>query len=160
MRDAIIIALMCIAAVGVGAWLYLDGEQSTSRGNIPVTVVHSASFAGEITERKNYRITTAEEFEQLWRMVYPVEGPRMPTVDFALYEVLGVFDGTHASGGYSVQVLSVQEDNARRITIVHTAPDDSCITTAAIESPFVLIMLPRSDLPIVREDIYKVRSCE
>ncbi|MCI0597768.1 protease complex subunit PrcB family protein [Candidatus Parcubacteria bacterium] len=165
MRDAIIIAVVCVAAVAAGAWLFFTnaGNPLTPSSNGPVafTVVIEGEQSGGVTERKNYRVKSLEDVDELWRFVFGTSGPAIPPVDFSTEELLAVFDGTHSSGGYRIDVLSVEDTaSARIITIKHVEPGASCITTSAITSPFQIVQLPKTTLPITREDVTEVRECE
>lgn len=158
MRDALIIALACIIAIAVGAWLFFDGSGQRARMQ-EVQVLAQGSQAAGITERKNYRIRSTEELKELWSMTYGAAAPAIPAVDFEYSEVLAVFDGTHTSGGYAVAVAQV-EDSAltRTVHIVRTAPTPECVTASTVTNPFVLVRVPATDLSITRVE-EEVRSC-
>jgi len=165
MRDILIIGIACLLAIAVGAWLFLLGEKQTlapslSQGPVTFTTLAEGMYSGEVTERTNYRIKTQEELKELWDMVYGAEGPMVPSVDFTSYEVLAIFDGTHSSGGYAVEVTSIRDtDLSRLVSIVRIAPGDTCLTTSVLSSPFVLIAAPRTALSLSRDEAVRVVSC-
>lgn len=161
MRDALIIAFVCVAAIALGVWLYAgQGEKSNRAGGTEIEVLIQGQNAGAVTERKNFRLKNKEQLEQLWRSMYTSDGPALPAVDFSTHEVLAVFDGSHSSGGYGVEVVSVQDSNtARQVVIRRIVPDENCITTDAITNPFILVVLPKSNLPIVRTEETKTVLC-
>lgn len=162
-RDVWIIGSVCAIAIALGAWLFLAGSQEGEvSGSLTPRVIAEGQYSGYITERANYRIENADELFELWRMVYATGGPALPPIDFETNEVLAVFDGTHSSGGYGISVLSVEDEPgvARHVTILHREPGESCVTSQAITSPFEVVVLPRSGLPISRTDITETVSCE
>lgn len=164
MKDVLLIGLACVVAVAVGAWLYLDGSGShaiSGIGPVPVTVLAEGQESGNLTERKNYRLRTADELGELSRLMYGPGGPSWTGVDFAREEVLAVFDGTHSSGGYAVEVVSVEDTAAtRKVTLRRVEPGESCVTTSAMTSPFILVRLPATPLPLERIELAETRECE
>lgn len=165
MKDTIIIALACLVAIALGAWLYLSGGTPDGAHDAPaasgLSVLHAGQDSGNLTERKNFRIKSQEEYDSLWRMMYPTDGPTPGNVDFEKQEVLAVFDGSHTSGGYSIEVASVEDSTTERtITIIHKEPGEHCVTTDAITSPFTLVAVARSPLPIHRIDEKEVETCD
>lgn len=166
MRDAIVIGVACLVAIAAGAWLYFGdtGEHSpndASGTKVPVAVLSEGDNSGFMTERKNYRVKSRHELDQLWAVMYGSDGPSLSPVDFETSEVLAVFDGTHSSGGFDVEVTSVYDDAlSRRVSITRTAPGEDCITSEAITSPFILVVVPKSDLPIAREETTVTSDCD
>ncbi len=160
MKDALIIGAICIVAIVIGGWLFLIEPKGDEARSADIFVLAQGQQAYEVDERKNYRIRSLDELQELWSMTYPADGPAIPAVDFAQYEVLAVFDGTHTSGGYDVMVTGV-EDSAlsRTVRITRTSPGESCMTPSVITSPFVLVRIPASDLTIVREEESVVAEC-
>lgn len=164
MKDAAILGVACLIAIVLGAWLFfLDTNEAQAPGAVravEVTVLTEGQNA-LVSERKNYRIRTLDELQELWSMTYTGGGPAIPGVDFERNEVLAVFDGTHSSGGYSIEVESVEDGPlSREISIVRSAPGDSCMTTSAITSPFQIVVVEKTALPIEREDRMVVTECE
>ncbi len=164
MRDTLIIGAAILVAIALGAWLMFGDTASAPESVVPVTegpvafsVLEEGTQASPEAERKNYRIRTQEELEELWPMV---EEGAAPTVDFTKSEVLAAFDGTRPSGGYGIRVASIDDmANARRIIIVHTSPGEGCITTDALTSPFTIVVVPKTELAISRVDQENVVEC-
>lgn len=158
-REVIVIGVLCIVAILLGVWMLFFMNKG---GATPVsfTVLEAGSNAVQITERKNYRIKTNEEFVQLWTNIYGPDAPVMPKVDFDKHQVLAVFDGSHTTGGYSIRVDTVNDDGLHRnVRVVHEEPDTSCMVSEAFSSPYQLIVVPKSTLQIVREDVSITRVC-
>jgi hypothetical protein len=167
MRDAFIIFFGIILAMAIGSYLYFNGTPSVSPPvgpvlvpDAPFSVLAEGQDSGTITRRTNFRIQTEEDFIELWRMVYGTGGPARPPVDFSKREVLAVFDGTHSTGGYDVAVTDIKDENGRRVIYLRrTSPGDTCNVTPAITSPFKIISVSKSTLPITREEEEVVTQC-
>jgi len=167
MRDAIIIFVAIIAAMGIGAYLFfIDLPSSVETPAIftgpenNFTVLHEGQDSGDVTRRTNFRIMNEQEFIELWTLIYGTGGPQRPYVDFARSEVIAVFDGTHSSGGYLVAVTGVEDaGGVRTIYILRQSPGEGCITTEAITSPFQLISVSRTKSPVARDEAVGVRDC-
>ena len=164
-RDVIAIAVGCVLAIVAGGWLFLS---ATSKGPsvaqpeaVPFAVIDKGYTSGDITSRKNYRIHTPAELQELWRMVYGVDAPSAPPVDFTEDEVIAVFDGTHSSGGFGISIVEVRDSGLTRVVrIRHSEPGEGCITTQAIASPFEIVILPKSNSSIAREDVIETVCCQ
>jgi hypothetical protein len=165
MRDTIFIGVACVIAIVVGAWLFWSGNESSlvpteSKGPVAYEILAEGSYSGSVTERANYRIKSAAELSLLWSMMYGTDGPALPPVDFGRREVLAIFDGTHSSGGYDVRIKSiVDEELARRVTIVRVVSGEDCITSSGITSPYLLVTVPSSSLPLSREESSETATC-
>ncbi|HRH24413.1 MAG TPA: protease complex subunit PrcB family protein [Candidatus Paceibacterota bacterium] len=160
MRDVLIIGIACAAAILLGAWLYFSDPHVTGQSDVPAfTILDEGMYSGEVTERKNYRIKSQEELEALWLLVHGTGAPT--NVDFARSEVIAVFDGTHATGGYGISIASVADvaGSPRVITILHTEPGTSCLTTDAISSPYQIAIVSKSAAPLTREEETIVTEC-
>jgi predicted metal-dependent enzyme (double-stranded beta helix superfamily) len=162
MRDAIVIFVGIILAMLVGSYLFFNGVPSASPPvgpsiapgeNRAYAVLAEGQDAGSVARRTNFLLKTEEEFVELWTMIYSTGGPARPYVDFSRYEVIGVFDGTHSSGGYRVEVTDVAEkDGARVVSIARHEPGDECAVTEAVTSPFQIIRVEKSPLPITKKE--------
>lgn len=160
MRDALIIGIACVAAIFLGAWLYFSGTgTNTSATQSGFTVLEKGMQSGSLTSRANYRIKSKEELDALWNLVYGSGGPAA-AVDFTKEEVLAVFDGSHSSGGYDITVDSVKDEGGvRKIHITHTIPGEGCAVSSAITSPYQIVVVPRSSLPLSRTDATATADC-
>jgi hypothetical protein len=166
MKDTVLIGAACVAAIALGAWLYFSGTSGVT-GPLPskagaaavtFSVLDQGTNAVAITERKNFRIKNQEELDELWKMTH---GEGTTVVDFSQHDVIAVYDGIHPTGGYEVSVAAVADspDPKRTVAIVHTEPGASCVTTEAMTSPFQLIIVPKSEAPLAREDQTAIRDC-
>jgi len=165
MKDTIFIGGLCAIILLVGAGLYFfEPEYAPARtvGTVAFTSIAEGQYANQLDTRTNYRIETQEELDTLWTLIHGTTRPALPVVDFEKNEVLAVFNGSHASGGYSVKVLEVVDSELlRTVHIEHRSPDESCVTTSVETSPYELIELPkmRQGLRLAHTDTEAVLAC-
>lgn len=164
MKDVFIIGAACVLAIGIGVWLYTaDGAHlpKGTPGPVAYTILEEGQNSGSLTERANYRISSQEELEELYALLFIGEERSVPTIDFSQEEVLVVVDGVHPTGGYGVSVVAVEDTAvARTLVLRRSAPGESCITTQAQTSPYLLLRVPATRLPIERIEQMEVVSCE
>jgi hypothetical protein len=172
MRSWYVLALIVAIAVGLGTLLFYFGPTSLQSDvnnalatngitNVQFTILAQGNDAASVSARTNYRITNNDEFTALWAMIYGNNGtPQIPTVDFTKYEVLAIFDGSHSSGGYGITVQSVSEQNGTRtVTIIHRAPGTNCTSPSTATSPFELVQVPATTLPLAHQDDMSTTTC-
>ena len=162
-RDALIILGLCVVAILVGAALFFMWMpvNPPSQGKAVAVTVLSEGTDATGTARKNYRISNAEQLEEVWSMAHGQTVDALPQVDFDTEEVLAVFDGQHPSGGYSVAVSGVSDEGGKRkIVITHKSPGPGCVTTQAITYPFQIVLVPKSEMSIDRSDRDLTVACD
>jgi hypothetical protein len=170
MRDLSIIGLVVVAAIGLGILLFFFEPSSlrsqvdqvfVSNGSVPITVLAQGTKAVAIQDRTNYRIQNAHDLMALWELVYGYnDTPATPTVDFTKNEVLAVFDGSHATNGYTISIVSVTDNTGKRLVVVsHDAPHSSCTLTKTPTSPFEIVLVPKTTLAISHQDQMGTAPC-
>ena len=160
-RDVLIIGAICVIAIVIGAWLYLFEvkEVSSQPAAVSFTVLEHGTNA-LLTDRKNYRIKTSEEFREVWTYAFGPDSTPPSSVDFNTHHVLAVFEGQHASGGYDIAVSAVVDtDSAREVMVTHLEPGAECVTTQAMTSPYEFVLVPKSQAQIVRTDLTVTKDC-
>lgn len=157
--SALILPIIVLAAVAVGGSLYLFGgslfnTRPTSvetPSGFSYAIVAEGNDALGMDRRVNYRIHTADQFEMLWEEMFNGNGPTRPAIDFTRDEVLAVFNGTHSTSGYRVSVSDIKDgDGARVVTVLRTEPGEACEVSSGMTSPYIIIRVPKSNLPIER----------
>ncbi|HEY0010285.1 MAG TPA: protease complex subunit PrcB family protein [Candidatus Paceibacterota bacterium] len=166
MRDALVIFVGIILAMAIGSYLFFNGAPSLptpSPNTAPkagFSTLQKGQNAGTLDRRANFRINSEEELAELWGLIYGTGGPAIPAVDFGNDEVIAVFDGSHATGGYDVEVADISDADGRRTIIIRRyVPGDTCAVGTEITSPFHLVRAPKSTLPISREEETITRTC-
>lgn len=177
MRSVFLLPLIVGLAVVIGGLLYLFGSAPFQRSSLPsdtpanqsgsqgknsesFTVLAKGQNAGSIDQRVNYRITDPDQFTMLWEMIYTVNGPSVPVIDFENQEVLALFDGSHSTGGYAISVTGIDDKGGRRVIMIErTEPGENCSTTNAATNPFILVTVPSTELTFDHEDTVKTTEC-
>jgi hypothetical protein len=165
-KDAGIIFLGLAVAIVFGALLMNYSKESPAPTPQPAAVSFSllseGDYARGITERVNYRIRTEEELAVLWGAIHEDDTMPVPYVDFEAHDVLAVFQGERPSAGYDISVVSVEytSEGTLKVTVLHEEPGNTCMTSSVITSPFELVVVPKSDAKISREDLVNVKECE
>lgn len=165
-KDAGIIFVGLAVAIVFGALIMNYSSGSSSALPQPAAVSFSLLSEGEyaqgITERINYRIRTEEELALLWKTIHEDDEMPVPFVDFEAHDVLAVFEGERPSSGYDITVVAVENapDGTLKVTVLHEEPGNTCMTSSVITSPFELVVVPKSDSKISREDLVSIKECE
>jgi len=94
-----------------------------------------------------YQIVTNEtQLLSLWSSAHgsQLTVPPVPRVDFQRETVVALFVGARSSGGYSVSVERVTQENGELyLDVVFGSPAPGSITTQALTSPWVLVRVLR-----------------
>jgi hypothetical protein len=101
---------------------------------------------------------TRGDFESFWRRhgSNRIPVPDVPEVDFASEMVVVVFSGTKNTGGYNVEITSVdQRENEIIVNYVTDSPPPGAITTQALTQPYHMIAIDASDKEVVFEGAAK-----
>ena len=126
---------------------------------IPFTVIAEGTNASEVSSRKNYAIYTEDEFARLWSMTMGDETP-MPEVNFERDYVIGVFAGERATGGHSIEITDVTDENTvRTVAIALKSPAPGCAVTQALTSPYQFISVPFSGRELARTETEVEVTC-
>lgn len=170
MKDVLIIFGLCLIAIALGAWLLFAHPKTEERSTPPVaeaaasipvtaTSLYSGTNASTVKERKNYRVTDVDGFAKLWKLTGNAAS-KMPAVDFSKNHVIGVFAGTESTGGFSIAVTSVVDSATERTVFVTiTKPGKNCMVTESVTSPYALVTVPVSMLPLAHEDAVETKDC-
>ena len=121
---------------------------ASSEDSIPIRSIARGGFSG-IQEPKQEVITDRKIWEQFWskhsRLMKPATA--LPEVDFTKEMVIAVTMGTKRTGGYAVEVVSVEAiDKKLKITVKQSSPPPGAMTIQALTAPFHFVAVPRSGL--------------
>jgi hypothetical protein len=87
-------------------------------------------------------LRTAAEWKTLWRQHSPDRD--QPRVDFGRDMVVGVFLGSRATAGFSVEIVSaLVEQGILVVRVRETHPQSDRIVAQVITSPYHLVAIPR-----------------
>ena len=167
MRDKIIYGAVAVFAVGVGILFFFFGkhtlptdttsaqnERAAAAAIVPFTKLVQGTHSG-ISTRTNYVITSPAELSELWKKINAPGTP--PTVNFATDQVLAVFAGEEASS--TIQVARIEDTTMRVVSITILTIDGTCVSKKSVVSPYELVMVPATTLPLTHKDIVATTSC-
>ena len=101
--------------------------------------------SGEMTEKTILVITSAADFEALWKkMNVNVEpAPAAPVVDFTKSQVIAAFAGQKPSGGHEIQMRRlVAGAEGTEVQFADVPPPEDAMTTMMMSSPYMMIEVP------------------
>lgn len=167
-RDTLILigAAVVVVAIGVIALASRGGslassvspsvadDQSAGSGISFTKLVQGTQSA--IDTRVNYVITSPAQMSELWDMIVATGTP--PAVDFKTHSVIAVFAGKEASTAISVAKI---EDTSveRMVSIVLANPDTSCSQKLPAVSPYEIITVLATQLPLAHTDVLMKADC-
>jgi hypothetical protein len=96
-------------------------------------------------------VRTPAEWEELWNRVHAGEEPlpTVPVVDFSQWMILAVFQGAQPTGGYRIGIEDVRSNSfGILVDVAEQQPGTDELTTQAISSPYFMVMIEQSDLPV------------
>lgn len=97
------------------------------------------------------RLTVSQDlasFKLLWRE-HAGDLENLPDVDFEHEMVLLAAMGEQSTGGYTIKITEVIEDNGRLIArIQRIEPDPSAMVIQMLTAPVHFVIVPRQDLPV------------
>jgi hypothetical protein len=129
----------------------------------PIAEVQSVLSYSGIEETTRMVITNqgawVVAWEQLFRHTEPA--PPVPAVDFARSAIVVAAMGTRPSGGHAITFEGAFRDDRRLyLVILERTPGPTCITTAALTAPVVVVRIARTDLPVAYVEKKETVSCE
>ena len=118
---------------------------------VPFVTVEQGVRSG-LSERKFVTVVTAKEWKDLW-LVHKsgvASAAQAPQVDFQEEMVVGVFSGAKATGGYGIEIKSVELDAGKRLLVLwaETAPAPGSMVLQALTQPYHIVRIKRQNLPV------------
>lgn len=166
-RHAFGILMVAIISIAIGVAVFMYTGDSMSSFDVPISgaglsVPFIELASGEqstVTKRVNYVIRSKAELGDLWKMIEGQDSLVPPTVDFKKYDVIAVFAGQEATSGYGVSIPLVEDGQSRKVHISLTRPSRACLLAQTVTSPYFIIQVPKTTLPLTHEDTEEVLSC-
>lgn len=128
----------------------------------PIAEVQSILSYSGIEEATRMMITSqgawSAAWDQLFRHTRPA--PPLPSVDFARSAVVVAAMGTRPSGGHAITFEGAYRDDRRLyLVILERSPGPTCMTTAALTAPVVVVRVARTDLPVAYVEKKETVAC-
>lgn len=129
--------------------------------NVPFNVVAEGGFSG-IDEPVSDAVLDQARYDELWmrHTAGQMPEPAQPGVDFVHHTLLVAFAGLQASSGSRLSLIGVEADNAElRVHVMLTSPGKHCISNSVMGSPYIMVTIPQSKLPVrfISED--RIEDC-
>ena len=100
-----------------------------------------------IAEKSRRVIVDPAEWTALWDEIqtHVIPKPPVPSIDFGTRMVILATMGERTSGGHTISVIEVAEDEGTLYVVVEEAtPGVQCMTTDVVTSPAVAVSVPRT----------------
>mmetsp|Transcript_36040 Transcript_36040/g.39833 ORF Transcript_36040/g.39833 Transcript_36040/m.39833 type:complete len:202 (-) Transcript_36040:101-706(-) len=112
------------------------------------TIEHGFDSGFKNSAQEVFRLSS--EFEALWQSHSTIFSPppNIPEVDFESDMVLGVFLGTQNSGGYDIEIKSIEENDSEISVKCETKGPLGGIVTCALTQPFHIVKISKSTKPV------------
>lgn len=123
---------------------------------VPFTAIASGSRS-LVTTRVNYLITNEEELGRLWKLLDATNTP--PTVDFKESAVIAVFAGEQPTAGYAIDISKVEDSGRRMVSVTLNQPGSGCVAAQVLSTPYKVVTLPVTSLPLDHEDTSTTVAC-
>jgi len=117
---------------------------------IPFTTIEIGTSSG-IEDSQNQVLRSTQEWTNLWSTHTSLHDPSPPpplplplhNIDFTTSLIISVFRGTQSTGGYSIEIVSVQEIEDRIVVTYEIEdPDPFGMTMMMMTQPFHMIEIP------------------
>jgi hypothetical protein len=114
---------------------------------MPMTTIAKGAVS-DVTEPKEVVVRAAVDWNETWRS-HAGPGREAPAVDFESSMVVGVFLGARNTGGYAVEITSVEQDGAGlAVRYAETTPEPGALLAQVVTAPFHLVSVAAVDGPV------------
>ncbi len=130
--------------------------------DLKVSLVKAGGNSG-YEKKENIVVNNQEQWKDTWNKVYSTyrSVPELPSVDFSKSTIIAAFAGTIASGGYSIEIVKVEEKADKvAVTVQSTVPGKMCATTSSLSEPFYIGQIPKITKPVTFISTTKVVNCD
>jgi hypothetical protein len=149
MKVPILIAVIVLLVASFAAQAAEPEQKKSGRSHAILGQWHGSSYS--VSEFSVTKIYTADRWRQFWREHLGREQP----VDFdeSLHQAVYIELGVRPTGGYAVEVVRVYEEGKNLVLeYVEHEPAPEQYVTQAFTTPWVMVLLPRTDLRVVTRE--------
>lgn len=144
----LIIALM----IGVG---FLSGCQEkigdkTDEKELSFETIMKGCGWG-LSERKNIVITNESEWKDLLNNLgWSWSNSSLPEIDFTQNIIIAVFQGCFGTGGYSIEITQIVDNESTiEVIVKEKTPESGVFLTQAVSCPFHIVVTQKVDRDVV-----------
>lgn len=140
----------------------LSTEEDTSGDEETLNLIDKKTLSQGVYSSYNESggliIENDSNLKTLWAQT---SGGSPPDIDFDHTVVLAAFAGDKSTGGYSIRIDEVlQEDNRIAVNVIVVTPGGSCSVASSITNPYQIVSMVRQDLPIEFVSYDEVEECD
>jgi hypothetical protein len=146
--------------------LFLNNDCSNSQKDketgMEYTILEKGSQSSIKSENQKL-ILSQEQFTEIWKenfaMFIPV--PAIPDIDFSQKMVIAAWMGEKNKGGFEIDLRSIHVENELMvITLKYIQPGKNCISTMAMEQPFLFVITGKHPAEKVKfQTENEIRKC-
>ena len=158
----------CVTLAFLSAIAIAGIEWTNYRGTFPPGAV--GSICSEPHPATYIAVRSHDEWVSYWESLRPRIGQTMiiapasvpqPEVDFSRNIVLVASPGCKPSGGYTVQIDSIQQDESGlTVNVVEREPGKGCAVTSTVTHPMMQVLIPQTGMKINFNIVKKIHTCE
>ena len=161
MKDNRILIGVGVVAIIVGVVIFIYSSKAWRATNASESLASAVSFAplargadSNVSDRVNYLITSPDQLKELWKAIGATSTP--PAIDFDTQEVIAVFAGSDHTIG--ITVANIKDAKTRMVSVSLAKPDGVCAGKGPW-SPYQIVVVPVSSLPLDHQDFVSTTSC-
>jgi hypothetical protein len=146
----------------------LDNNPNTTTNSPQVILLEFVTIAKEsysgANKKENLVITNEKAWEEFWNKIYSTQfpKPKAPDIDFKKEILIGVLAGEFSTGGYSIEVIEIQQANEKiNVKVKSKSPGPRCGVTSALTQPIHLVKMGKPDYKeIVFTESNHITNCK
>ncbi|MGD9588138.1 MAG: protease complex subunit PrcB family protein [Pyrinomonadaceae bacterium] len=146
------ILISTLAFAAAMSVLLFTPERVNAQTSIDYVVLHQNDFASGLTSKQTKVITTQEEYAAILAG-YSNEAPHQ--IDFQNGQVLLVDMGLRLSGGFNIEVTSVEERSKGSVSVQVRLrrPGRTCLAASVLTNPFQFVYIPSRREILISENL-------
>jgi hypothetical protein len=143
--------LMLFVALSFYSCNDITDDNMQNCGSISNVVYQSFSYCGVLKENpKQYSFVILNSNEDVQKIFTTCQTVDVALPDFTQKRILGIYAGPKPTGGYTIKIQSVVEDDCQIIVeYFEKEPKKDEVVTTAITYPADYVILPKSNKPIL-----------
>jgi hypothetical protein len=143
-----LVALALLSLTGCHPDWHLGGgsKDPVKTSPVPFETIDIGEYSG-VQESGEKVVYNQEDWVALWNRVHAIQTPlpEVPAVDFSQYTVVAVFQGMKGSGGHSITVREIADNNKElEVTAREVVPPAECIVTEALTNPYHIVRIAKT----------------
>jgi hypothetical protein len=137
-----------------------SGDNTVDCGNVSNVVYESFSYCGVLKENpKQPSFVIINSIEEVQKLFTTCQTFDVVLPDFSQKRILGLFAGTKITGGYTIKIQSVVENDCQIVVeYFENEPQKDENVTTAITYPADYVTLPKSNKPIFFKKVNQIND--